>query len=365
MKVGNSLRARVSTTKLFGAMFLTCTFVCCIFLLIDVVPEQILHDVKAFLYYIIGFPTDMTVYRSKRYHVLQYSQIDWKYLINNPQRCENDSPFVIIFVKTHPNHFEERDIIRRTWGNTSVWTKSNDINKASIMFVLGLSKTHTPALQASLEKENMKYNDLIQENFVEDFHNLTIKLISHLKWPIKYCPNARYWMTTDDDVFVHVKNLLLFLQYSKRTLLYTGKVHAGSPRNTQQQSKYFVPYSVYRGTYYPSYCPGAGYVLSMDIVKKLHAEAELTPMLYIDDAYTGILARSVGVSPEHYNMFLGENMLSTDLCTMSMFLTSHGHKGHEMVSLFQKVISLLNLDPNVLCWDKIFSWIHPQDLVYF
>lgn len=365
MKVGGLLRARVSTTKLFGALFVTCSLVCCIFLLIDVVPEQILYDIRAILFYTIGLPTDMTIHRSSHSRLLQYSQINWKYIINNPGCCEGKSPFVIVFVKTHPNHFEERRIIRQTWGNISAWTQNNESQDVLVVFILGLSKTHTPALQATLEKENGKYNDLIQENFVEDFHNLTIKLVSHLKWPIKYCANAKYWMTTDDDVFVHIRNLVLYLQDSERTSLYLGNVHAGSPRNTEVHSKYFVPFSLYQGTYYPSYCPGAGYVLSMDIVKKLHSEATLTPMLYIDDAYTGILAKSVGISPRHYNMFLGENKLSTDLCTMSMFITSHGHTGHHMISLFKKIMLLSDLDPNAVCWDKLFSWFHAQDLVYF
>ena len=47
----------------------------------------------------------------------------------------------------------------------------------------------------------------------------------------------------------------------------------------------------YSGEFYPTYCSGAAYILTMDLVPKLLNESYMTRFFWVDDVYvTGILA---------------------------------------------------------------------------
>ena len=54
-------------------------------------------------------------------------------------------------------------------------------------------------------KENQ---DIIQENYVESYWNLTRKTIGQLKWTKEYCPGAKILAHLDDDVFIDVPKVI-------------------------------------------------------------------------------------------------------------------------------------------------------------
>lgn len=324
----------------------------------------VMTDLKAFVYYWSGAATDTQVYVSKSHNVVEYEPFLSRFVIANPKLCVEKAPFLVIFVKTAPENFDRRKAVRETWGDVGAWPlKSTE--KPLVLFVLGYSKVHTESMQEQLVAENRIHRDLIQEGFTEDFHNLTRKLVAQLRWTVIYCPNAKYWMTTDDDVFINLKNVITLLRKSQQHSLYVGFTHFGSPRVEDRKSKYYVPTSVYRGAYYPGYCAGAAYVLSMDVVKTVYLRVPRIPMLYIDDAYMGLLAHSAGISPSRNVMFLGEKLVPTDLCSYSMFLSSHGHNGSAMYEIFKEIVHLMSVDVNLVCWGRMLSNFNPYDIVYF
>lgn len=58
-------------------------------------------------------------------------------------------------------------------------------------------------LVLSLEDEHLLYGDIIRQEFLDTYNNLTLKTIMAFKWVIEFCPNARYIMKTDTDVFIN------------------------------------------------------------------------------------------------------------------------------------------------------------------
>jgi len=54
-------------------------------------------------------------------------------------------------------------------------------------------------------KENQ---DIIQENYVESYWNLTRKTVGQLKWTKEYCPGAKILAHLDDDVFIDVPKVI-------------------------------------------------------------------------------------------------------------------------------------------------------------
>ncbi|KAK7945824.1 hypothetical protein WMY93_001552 [Mugilogobius chulae] len=242
---------------------------------------------------------------------------NFPYLLDHPEKCKDQDVLLLLFVKTSPENIQRREAIRSTWGNQSYIQDSLGVT-VKVLFVLGapvVSDGDTFGPQEQLEFEDKLYSDLIQQDFSDSFHNLTLKLLMQFHWMHHRCAHARFLMTADDDVFVHMPNLVQYLRdtHSKGlTDLWIGRVHRGSPPVRSRSSKYYVPYNMYQWLSYPDYTAGAGYVVSSDVANKIyHATLTLNASLYIDDVFMGICANAVGVSPQEHVFFSGEGKAPT------------------------------------------------------
>ncbi|XP_010731148.1 lactosylceramide 1,3-N-acetyl-beta-D-glucosaminyltransferase A [Larimichthys crocea] len=256
----------------------------------------------------------------------------YPYLINHPRKCgdgrSRSDILLLLFVKSSPENFERRQAIRDTWGNESfVWSEL-DAN-VRVLFALGVhpDAERRPSVQRALIQEDRVYGDLIQQNFLDTFHNLTAKLVLQFHWGHKYCPQARFLMSADDDIFVHMPNLVKYLQQQSGAKdLWVGHVHRGAPPVRRKESKYHVPEELYPWPSYPDYTAGAGYVVSADVATKIyHATLLLNSSMYIDDVFMGICAKAMGVSPQEHVYFSGEAKAPYHPCIYEHMITSHGH----------------------------------------
>ena len=53
---------------------------------------------------------------------------------------------------------------------------------------------------------------MIQENFLDSYHNLTYKSVMWLRWTAEYCPKAKYLLKMDDDIFVNIFKMVDWLK---------------------------------------------------------------------------------------------------------------------------------------------------------
>ena len=65
--------------------------------------------------------------------------------------------------------------------------------------------------QNSVTEESEKYNDIIQERFLDTYNNLTLKSVMLLKWASSNCEATKYLMKTDDDMFINIPKLIELL----------------------------------------------------------------------------------------------------------------------------------------------------------
>lgn len=254
----------------------------------------------------------------------------YQYLINHPEKCQQQDILLLLFVKSSPENRFRRDAIRRTWGNDKY--ASSHLN-ANIRTLFALGQLKDPArreqMQNRLQMEDKKYGDLIQQDFMDTFHNLTIKLLLQFSWVNTYCPHAKFIMTADDDIFIHMPNLIAYLQNLAEMGvqdLWIGRVHRGSAPVRDRTSKYYVPYEMYPWPSYPDYTAGAAYVISSDVAAKVFmASQTLNTSLYIDDVFMGLCANKMGVVPQHHYFFSGEGKAPYHPCIFNKMMTSHGH----------------------------------------
>ncbi|KAM8770196.1 lactosylceramide 1,3-N-acetyl-beta-D-glucosaminyltransferase [Rhynchonycteris naso] len=254
----------------------------------------------------------------------------YRYLINHEDKCQAQDVLLLLFVKTAPENYNRRSTIRKTWGSEK-YAQSRLNANIKTLFAIGApsSPQMREELQRKLVQEDEMYNDIIQQDFTDSFYNLTLKLLLQFSWANTFCPHAKFLMTADDDIFIHMPNLIEYLQSLEQIGVqdfWIGRVHRGAPPVRDKQSKYYVSYEMYQWPAYPDYTAGAAYVISNDVVAKVYAASQtLNSSLYIDDVFMGLCANKMGIVPQYHVFFSGEGRTPYHPCIYNKMMTSHGH----------------------------------------
>uniref|UniRef100_A0A3Q4BNK9 Hexosyltransferase n=1 Tax=Mola mola TaxID=94237 RepID=A0A3Q4BNK9_MOLML len=270
-------------------------------------------------------PTTPVPYKSPGPYLVEYPY-RYHFIINEPTKCQQQKPFVVLVVPVAPHNRADRDIIRRTWGS-----ESSALDKVvTLVFLLGLrSGEEAEKIQDQLLEESKEHGDLIQSNFLDCYKNLTIKTMVMLEWLDAYCPSAAYAMKIDSDMFLNVPNLVRMLADAPRTNYFTGLVTKSGLVLRDPKSKWYIPAEIYPEPVYPPYALGLGYVVSLDLQKKLvEASSHVLP-IYIEDVFLGMCMKNLGIpltEPPKWNYF---NVLpvSYSRCAYSKLVatTTHQH----------------------------------------
>uniref|UniRef100_A0A8C1ALI9 Hexosyltransferase n=1 Tax=Cyprinus carpio carpio TaxID=630221 RepID=A0A8C1ALI9_CYPCA len=220
---------------------------------------------------------------------------NYRFILDQPKKCEHQKPFVVVIVPVAPQNTEARNAIRTTWGSDElVWDKL-----VLVLFLLG-SQSANETLQEQLQNESREYQDLLQSNFLDSYRNLTIKTMVMMEWLSRNCRQASYGVKVDADVLLNMKNLLRML-VSLKSLQHnyiTGLVLSGNIVSRDPSSKFYVPQDVYPKYRYPPYPLGMCYIFSMDLPEKiLHISWHIKP-IFIEDAYLGVCLKHLGIAPK-------------------------------------------------------------------
>ncbi|XP_071759115.1 beta-1,3-galactosyltransferase 1-like isoform X1 [Centroberyx gerrardi] len=228
---------------------------------------------------------------------------EYHFIINEPNKCEQQKPFVVLMVPVAPHNREHRDIIRSTWGSES--TVLGKVVK--LFFLLALHPGEgAEQIQQQLLQESREHQDLIQSDFLDCYKNLTIKTMVMLEWLDSHCSSASYAMKIDSDTFLNLNNLVNMLLNAPKDNYMTGLVATGAQVLRDPRSKWYLPVSVFPESHYPRYALGLGYVLSLDLPKKLVEASRHVKPVYIEDVYLGLCMRHLGISPTNppnWNLF--------------------------------------------------------------
>ncbi|XP_044766994.1 beta-1,3-galactosyltransferase 5-like [Coccinella septempunctata] len=234
------------------------------------------------------------------YPIDSLTEIDYNQLIDlnftfqmNNLVCNETSPLVLVMVHTSPKNFAKRRTIRETWGRYR--------DKVKLLFVVGDVENST--LKRKLIEENQNYSDFTQGSFKDTYRNLTYKHVMLFKYVIYHCPEARYIMKTDDDVFVNMPTMMNFLTqelspFGAGNLLFCNS-RANSRVLRSYRSKWRVSFSEYPAKNYPTYCPGWFLLYSQNVVFNLYKEAQKSKYFWIDDIHlTGTLVKKLNLVHE-------------------------------------------------------------------
>ncbi|CAH1782622.1 unnamed protein product [Owenia fusiformis] len=225
---------------------------------------------------------------------------NFDYIINEEKLCDNET-FLLIYVHTAPGHVRHRNVIRDTWGN------ANNIKDISIKLIFLLGNASTRKLNDAIKFESEHYHDIIQEDFVDSYRNLTYKGIMGLKWVTNYCKTAKFILKTDDDIFVNIFILIKHLKARLEHDIGTSNLilcHIWFRMHVvrDKRSKWYISEAEYEPNVFPPYCSGAAFVLSADAPKAMYKRSLYEPFFWVDDYFiSGLLATKAGLVREKFN----------------------------------------------------------------
>jgi len=271
----------------------------------------------------------------------------FNYVINPTSACFGDI-FLIIYVHSAPGHFKQRMAIRETWGNVGNFP---DI-VVKVVFLLGIIPTDEGrSVQEALLMEADNYGDIVQEDFVDSYRNLTYKGIMGLKWISTYCRNAQFVLKSDDDIFINIFSLVTHLQrlsaQKKKPLseLLLCLVWYRMKVMRDRRSKWYLSPKEFPKDVFPTYCSGSAFIMTPDVAAAMFNASFHVPFFWVDDFYvTGLLAHEVGVSHQNFNSVY---MLSpsaflqkfTDPNISLTLVVGHVHKINSLKIVWNKVLA--------------------------
>ena len=260
-------------------------------------------------------------------HFLPVNPHDFRYILKPKVQCATENVYLLIYIHSAPAHYKQRVFIRETWGN-----RDNVENVViDVIFLVGWPNDDN--VQASILLESDMYGDILQEDFVDSYRNLTYKGIMGLRWMAEHCSpkRVRYVMKTDDDIFVNIFNVLSHLSRVdveeptlNRTVMCLLWTRMKVVRNSN--SKWYIPKRDFAPDFFPQYCSGSAFIYTSDLVLPLYNASLFTPFFWVDDYYvSGMLAGQVGAQYRKLNniyslspkMFLEKFRAASDKKTLT------------------------------------------------
>ncbi|XP_063435512.1 beta-1,3-galactosyltransferase brn-like [Mytilus trossulus] len=223
----------------------------------------------------------------------------YKYISKPSAVCNftvnNVHPNLLILVKSDVFHIGHRMAIRATWGNLT--------NSARhIAFLLGYSSL----VESFIKMEFNVYNDLIQEDFIDQYRNNTLKTIMGFKWAASNCRHAKFVLFVDDDYFVNMPNLINLIEdieKSEQQSVFIGRMQKFRYVHRNKYNKWYVSTDEYPNKKWPPFISGGSMLLSMDVVIKFALAFPYVKSISLDDVYLGMVAKILKITMTHNERF--------------------------------------------------------------
>jgi beta-1,3-galactosyltransferase 1 len=155
--------------------------------------------------------------------------------------------FVACFVISPPENSRMRDAVRQTWGKSM-----------KAIFLVG--RTDNETTNNFLTREAHEFNDVIIEDFIDSYDNLTIKTAFAFKNFLKHFNTSKHFFKIDDDAFLNVEGLHKHLQSVPENSL-VGQSESHSIPIRDESHRWFIPEFLFEGDVFPPYLLGLSYLI--------------------------------------------------------------------------------------------------------
>lgn len=225
--------------------------------------------------------------------------------MTKPRGYSEQSLFLLVIVSTSPNNADRRTMIRQTWGNLDRNRLPGE-HHWKVVFMMG--KAETDETNEAIMSEYQRYGDLIIGNYTDQYRVITTKVLMAFQWASEI--RCSYILKTDDDVYVDVPKLAHWLMKVLKTptSFYGGVVYKGHVVRDKTH-RHYISREELSLDYFPAFCKGLMYVISWSLIPKMVDLSRHVTRIGPDDAYVGLLAYELGISPVKIEGFLDASWL--------------------------------------------------------
>ncbi|CAJ0580801.1 unnamed protein product, partial [Mesorhabditis spiculigera] len=210
-----------------------------------------------------------------------------RYVRQAPKLLPNAELYILI-VANNQDH-ANRKVILDTWASPkhSKWVKTG---RAQIIFLYGKVKKTSSV--------NMKEN-ILEIDVEEKYGNLLLKEIVAYRWLTEQTKTGHVLKIDGSDTVVDVDLLADILNTTRGNKEIA--VHCATWKSVHpirdECNRWYVPYSAVKEDYFPDYCGGPAYAMSVGTLSKIVQQAYNHKPIVVEDAFfTGILAKQAGVA---------------------------------------------------------------------
>ncbi|CAD5233211.1 unnamed protein product [Bursaphelenchus xylophilus] len=212
----------------------------------------------------------------------------------DPAFCNKTNVFIVIFTRT--DGFERREIIRNTWMHDKSVPKD-----VTIRFIIGT--TENEEVNKKLRKEMKKHRDIIRYDYVDRCDVISFKMHTAFFYKQKYCPNAKYFIKTDDDTVLDLNRTAHYLR-----TLYDPKIKKTPEmlmchikpydhrKDIVQENKFYVPEHGYYNKRI-EFCQGCTFMATSAAVNTILNTTRQFNLFHIDDVlYGGLVITKTNIT---------------------------------------------------------------------
>lgn len=241
---------------------------------------------------------------------------DFRFIVNADVCEDYDKVDLLVLIFTRPKDFQERQVIRETWG--SLCTKAHQI---ACVFLLGF--TADAQVMMEIKAESWTQADIVQLDFTESYGNLTFKTMSGFRWSRDFCSKARFIMKADGDMYVNLELIPILLQAVPQGKFYGGFCWGEQTPHRSNSSKWYVSFKSYSHKKFPPVCSGTAYLISSDFLRGLMNVSRNIPFFHLEDVFIGMAASALKVRPTSIKGFTNLHAFFTPCSYRNEVLTSH------------------------------------------
>ncbi len=224
-----------------------------------------------------------------------------------------------IGIKSWAFNFQLRQAIRNSYlsYNLEVLDKNFGTKKRCAKFIVGaVGETDTLDSHRTkhlLQMEQAVYGDLLLDEqipgVVDSYYNLLEKVVAFFRWLSSSSDLPRHIVVTDDDVYVNVSDLTIFLSSAPTKSLYTGEtIYHRKPMRDVKHINYLSVEDWPDDELIP-FVDGNFYILSSDVVTLIINDADIATnnvksIGTLEDVSIAAWLRSFGIFPTPSNSVL-------------------------------------------------------------
>ncbi|KAH9490057.1 Beta-1,3-galactosyltransferase 2 [Bulinus truncatus] len=259
--------------------------------------------------------------------------------------CLNRDVTLVIGVPSSRDHFEARKTVRKTWGAISKDPSAHVI----LLFFIGFETLLHSPIQQMVESEAKEFGDIMQDDYIDTYRNLSLKTLSILKWVAEQCPKSQFVLKADDDMYINVPVLIDHLKKHAQSngpnaTFVLGQASRNGEPIRDKNSKWYASFKEYNETRYPTFAFGPSYSMTTSAAGLLYEASKALPYFYLEDVYvTGLCARKAGVPVLHSGLF-SNYRLPVSGCAFQNHISGHAFQPVEIAKIDAEM-----RDKNIKC----------------